>query len=94
MHRGTVTIASKSFTEQAFNSLDNTSRSTMEMIDNILKHFDAMAESNNAYFSYKIAKYALVIAIITFLFELKNVGFLSMILEIIKCSFKFKSGTV
>lgn len=94
MHRGTVTIASKSFTEQAFNSLDNTSKSTMEMIDNILKHFDAMAESNNAYFSYKIAKYALVIAIITFLFELKNVGFLSMILEIIKCSFKFKSGTV
>ena len=76
----------KSFTAQKFNSVDSYTQKTAKMIDNVINHFDTVAESNNTYFNYKIAKFALWIAIfslmLTIIIEAKNMNFSNTITKL------------
>ena len=91
LHGNKGSFRRNSFTESAFDSIGDYTQKTAKMIDDVIGHFDTVAESNNTYFGYKIAKYALWIAIITLiitiLFEIKNIDWN----ELIKCVSDFIS---
>ena len=85
---GNTTIEIKSFTKQAFNSMDDTISNTSKMIDKAFSYFNSSAESNNTYFSYKTAQYALIISIISLgisiISEMKGQSISSVISNILK----------
>lgn len=91
LHSNKGSFKRKSFTAIAFDSIGDCTQKTAKMIDDVIDHFDAVAENNNTYFGYRIAKYALWIAIITLivtiLFEIKNINWN----ELIKCVSDFIS---
>lgn len=91
LHSAKGSFKRKSFTAIAFDSIGDCTQKTAKMIDDVIDHFDTVAENNNTYFGYKIAKYALWIAIITLivtiLFEIKNINWN----ELIKCVSDFIS---
>ena len=85
---GNNVIKIKSFTEQAFNSIDDTISNTSKMIDKAFSYFNSSVESNNTYFSYKTAQYALIISIISLgisiMSEMNGENFSSVISNILK----------
>ena len=85
---GNNVIKIKSFTEQAFNSIDDTISNTSKMIDKAFSYFNSSVESNNTYFSYKTTQYALIISIISLgisiMSEMRGENFSSVISNILK----------